>query len=155
MRNVFIIIVAALFSVLLGSCEDEKNNYVDGSIQKNFKISFKGVRARYHYSSGEPTDLAIEYYQNEAEVALRITIHATGGVASGKKYTFPEQGKIGRDDTFGPLPESYTGSVTLDEFSGKDGGTVKGSFESKFVTDGGTEQTLYGAFSTKIEVVNW
>ena len=84
---------------------------------------------------------------------LRVTVDVSAGLAAGKRYNLATQGDITRDETFGTLPELVSGKLTLEKFSEKSGSEIQGSFDALFMTDKGSEHTLLGGFSTKLEVV--
>ena len=148
MRRIFALVSAVLIAGCLLSCDEDKDNYIDGAVKDSFNISFKGVRARLFSS-----ELSIEYFRNETEVALRITVDVSAGLAAGKTYDLLTEGAITRDEVFGNLPELKSGTVTLDKFTEKGGSEISGSFDAIFVTDKGNEQGLFGGFLTELEVV--
>lgn len=130
------------------SCDDQGDNYIDGSLVKNYNISYDSVRARLYAAN-----LSVEYLSKEV-AALRITINSDGLIlAAGKTYDLLEYGSVTRFDEFGSLPELQSGALTLDTFSETDGSKVAGDFHGVFVTDDGTTLNLRGAFSTILEIV--
>jgi hypothetical protein len=136
------------------SCDDEKDNYLDGSLTESYDLSFDSVRIRLY-----PSELSIEYVKNSSQgekVALRITLDSNEvPLAADTLYDLSTQGSITQGDGYGsPLPDLETGELTLDQYSGTDGSKVKGDFEATFLTDNNTTLTLRGGFSAKLEVVD-
>jgi hypothetical protein len=150
LRCLVLLLVAGLTGL---GCDDEGENYLKGSLVKNYHIKFNDVRVRL-YDSG----LSIEYTSNSTEgvVALKVTINTTQAqLIKGKTYDLVEYGDITRDNGFGTLPRVLeSGSLTLDEYNSKEGGEVVGSFEAKMETDTGSLQSIRGGFSAKLEIVN-
>jgi hypothetical protein len=135
------------------SCDQEKDNFLDGSLTDSYDLSFDSVRIRLY-----PSELSIEYVKDSSQgekVALRITLDSNEvPLAAGTLYDLTTQGSISQGDGYGsPLPDLETGELTLDKYADADGSKVKGDFEATFLTDIGTTLTLRGGFSAKLEVV--
>ena len=146
-RMVLLLLVSV--SSLLLSCDDEGDNFIDGSLVKNYNIEYKKVRVRLYSDS-----FTVEYLSDESVAALRITIDATEAVIKeGKTYDLAKYGTVTRYEDYGELPDLESGELTLETFSGKDGDTVSGNFHAKLVSDSESTQTLRGAFKTNLEVV--
>ena len=134
------------------SCDDTGDNYLKGSVVKNYHIKYNDVRVRLY--DGE---LSVEYTSNatEGNIALGVTINTNQvELAKGKTYNLMKYGAVYRDLGFGNLPELQSGDLTLSEYSGKNGGEVSGSFAAKFVSPTGSLQNLRGGFSADLEVVD-
>ena len=143
----FAVFALVLFAAVSG-CKDDEDNYIDGSLVKNYNISYDSVRARLYSSS-----LSVEY-MSDSVPALRITLHADDLIlAAGKTYDLLEYGSVTRFDDLGSLPELQSGELTLTEFSETDGAPVAGNFHAVFVTDNGVTLNLRGAFAVDLEVV--
>jgi hypothetical protein len=138
-----------LLSLTLSSCDDEGDNFIDGSLVKNYNIEYDNVRVRLFDNS-----FAVEYLSKKKVAALRISIDATEAkIAKGKTYDLERYGTVTRYEDYGELPELESGELTIDTFSGKDGDPVSGSFHARLVSDGESTQTLRGAFKSSLEVV--
>lgn len=146
--------ISALFFALVvvaAGCDDQGDNYIDGSLVKNYHISYESVRIRLYAD-----DFAVEYLSDSIEgvAALRITLNTDGLiVAAGKTYDLLEYGSITRFSDLGSLPELQSGELTLESFSETDGSTAAGNFHAVFVTEDGTTLNLRGAFKAPLEVV--
>jgi hypothetical protein len=141
-----------LFFAASMSCDDTGDNYLKGSVVKNYHIKYNDVRVRLY--EGE---LSVEYTSNatEGNIALGVTINTNlVDLAKGKTYPLMEYGAVYRDNGFGTLPDLDSGDLTLNEYSGKDGGEVSGTFAAKFLTPTGSLQNLRGGFSSDLEVVD-
>ena len=142
----FSILLLPIFLCLL-SCDDHGDNYLDGSLVKNYNISFKKVHAvLYDYG------LAIEYRNGKDTAQLRITLKTSNiKLAKGKTYDLEKYGSVTGYEL--DLPDIEKGTLTLDAYSEKDGALVEGDFNAKFLPkeDEGS-QTLRGAFKTKLEI---
>lgn len=133
------------------SCDDQGDNYLDGSVVKNYNVKFNDVRVRL-YDSG----LAVEYTSSstDGEIALGIEISSSvAQLAKGKTYDLMQYGNVYRDGGFGTLPDLESGELTLDEYNGKNGSEVVGSFQAKFLAPSGSLQNLRGGFAATLEVV--
>ena len=146
----FLLVALAFFTAVSG-CKDDEDNYIDGSLVKNYNISYDGVRALLYSSS-----LSVEYMSDTVDgvAALRVTLNADGLIlAAGKTYDLLEYGSVTRFSDLGSLPELQSGELTLTEFSEEDGSPVAGNFHAVFVTDDGVTLNLRGAFAVDLEVV--
>ena len=149
----FVVMIALVAIAVVASCDDEQDNYLDGSLTERYDLGFDSVRIRLY-----PSELSIEYVADGSQgeqVALRVTLDANEApLAANTIYDLTTQGSISQGDGYGsPLPDIETGELTLDEYAGTDGSKVKGDFEATFVTDNGTTLSLRGGFSAKLEVV--
>lgn len=143
---------AFCFLILVTGCDDHGDNYIDGSLVKNYHITYDSVRALLY-----PNGLSVEYMSDTIEgvAALRITVYSEGLImAAGKTYDLLEYGSVTRYGELGSLPTLQKGELTLDTFSETDGSKVAGDFNCTFVTDDGTTLNLRGAFSTTLDVVD-
>ena len=143
-----LVIVALAFFAAVSGCKDDEDNFIDGSLVKNYNISYDGVRARLYSSS-----LSVEYMTDD-NAALRVTLNADGLILDeGKTYDLLKYGSVTRFSNFGALPELQSGELTLTEFSTEDGAPAAGKFHAVFVTDEGVTLNLRGAFAVDLEVV--
>ena len=154
MKAGFLFAFVALFAALAQACGEGEDNYLKGSITDSYDMSFDETRARLYES-----ELAIEYVKDSeggGKVALRIALGLAGGPpAKGRVYDLLTEGTITRGSGLGgELPELESGDLELLEYSAADDSAVQGDFEAVFVTEDNTRQTLRGAFSTKLELVN-
>jgi len=147
-----VVLVSALLAALT-SCDEQGDNYLDGSLTDRYDLGFDSVRIRLY-----PSELSIEYVANGSQgeqVALRVTLDSGAApLAADTIYDLTVHGTITQGDGYGsPLPELESGNLTLGKYSGTDGSRVKGKFDARFLTDNGTMLTLRGGFSAKLEVV--
>ena len=144
-------LVLAVVLVSLVGCTDDEENYIDGSLVKNYNITYESVRARL-YSS----DLSVEYMSDTIDgvAALRINLDTDGLIlAAGKTYDLAMYGSATRYNDLGSLPELVSGELTITEFSETNGAPVAGNFHALFETDDGVSLNLRGAFAVDLEVV--
>ena len=147
MRRLTLIASWIMMAAAVMGCDDRGDNYLDGSLVKNYNISFKSVRARL-----SSTQLAIEYVKDDV-AALRITLNIDEVTPkSGGTYDLAAHGSVTRYGDFGTLPGIESGELTFDAYSETDGKEISGDFHGKFVSDSGSTQSLKGAFKTKLEV---
>ena len=140
-------------SIIQLSCDDQGDNYIDGSLVKNYNISFKNVEAVL-VDSG----LSIKYNNKKGVAALVVSIKTNSGetsngiiLAKGKTYILEKYGSVTGFEL--DLPEIEKGKLTLEEYAKKEGALVQGEFNAKFLPkeDEGS-QTLRGAFKTKLKI---
>ncbi len=142
------LLIFILWSLMAMSCDDKGDNFIDGSLVKNYNISYKDVQARLYSDS-----LSIEYVNKNKVAALRVTINTNRvKLAKGKTYDLAKYGSVTRYE--GELPKLESGEFTLDEFNEKDGALVEGSFHAKFVSDNEGSQTLRGEFSVELKIAD-
>ena len=154
MKAALITILIALVALLTG-CDDQGDNYLDGSMTKSFDMKFDTTRVRLYES-----ELSVEYVADTDEgekIALRVTINSGEVVLeSGTAYDMVTDGTVGRGQGYGsPLPEIESGTLYLDSYSGEDGSHVSGSFTAKFIASDQSIKTLRGGFSAPLDVVEW
>ena len=144
-RQCLILVLSVVLATLM-ACDDEGDNFLDGSLVKNFNVKYKTIEAVLY-----PDGLAIEYVSSKDVAALRITINSTNAVLKkGKTYDLAKYGSVTRFNQYGELPDLKSGELTLTEFSEKEGALVAGDFNAIFKTDNEGSQTLRGAFRTKL-----
>ncbi len=143
-------IVLFAISVPSVGCEDDGDNYLKGSMTKTFDLGFDDTRVRLWSS-----ELSIEYVSgsdSSAPVALGVAIRRRDAVLeAGGTYDLVTQGAFSRSGS--SLPELTSGELRLDRYQGTPDSTVSGTFDAVFLTQDGTRQTLRGAFSQDLEVV--
>ena len=144
--------IAVLLAAAVG-CDEQGDNYLDGSLTESYDLGFDSVRIRLY-----PSELSIEYVANKSQgeqIALRVTLdNNEAPLAAGTIYDLTVHGTITQGDGLGsPLPDLESGDLTLSKYAGTDGSKVKGKFDANFKTDNGTILTLRGGFSGKLEVV--
>ena len=147
------IAIASVLIAALTACDDKGDNYLDGSLADNYDMDFDSVRIRLYDS-----ELAIEYVQETGSgdlVPLRLTIN-TNMVAleADTIYDLAEYGTVTRGQGFDSsyLPDLKEGTLTLDGYSGEAGSNVNGSFEATFSESDGATTTLWGGFSSSLEI---
>jgi hypothetical protein len=148
------LVLLFLLCILPISCDEEDDNYLDGSLTDSFDMSFSGTRVRLYES-----ELSIEYVKGSGpseKVPLILTLKLSEGpLAEGISYDLKAIGNASRGQGgYGsPLPELDSGTLTFSSYSEEDGATIEGSFQSIFNTLNNTQQTLRGGFSASLEVV--
>ena len=153
MRLLSIVTLSVAVCVWTAGCDDQGDNYLEGSIADSYDLDFDKTRARLFES-----ELSIEYVDGGEQgemVALRVTLSLRDGpLSEGVVYDLKAEGSVSRGQGMGSdLPDLESGEIELDEYSGKDGSKVKGTFKALFVTSDNTRKNLRGGFSAVLEVV--
>lgn len=145
-QRAFLTLALLLLALLSASCGTE--NDISGSLADFYDVKFDGVRARL-YSS----ELSIEYWRENGEVPVRLTLRIGDKPPKAGEFDLMTLGAItGRSDDQ-DIPFTTSATLTLDEFTPKDGATISGTFDASFRA-GGDKLSLNGKFETTLNVVD-
>ncbi len=151
----FSYVVLLVIITLMQGCNQDSDNYLDGSITDSYDMGFDSVRIR----SYPATALSVEYIatgDHGEKIPLRVTIDKDAvDIKTGVEYSFLKDATIARGAGYdsSPLPDLDSGSVTLSEYSVESGSVTKGSFSAVFISSTGSKLNLRGDFSGNLEVV--
>jgi hypothetical protein len=139
-----------LLLLLFGlSCDKDEDNFLDGSLVKNFHISYDSIQVQLTSDS-----LSVKYLSDEEVPSLQVSIDRNQAkIKAGGIYPLEEYGSVTRYIDYGELPELQSGELVLEEFKEKDGATISGTFHAVLSNPGESKQTLRGAFKTKLMLV--
>lgn len=147
--------IVLCMSLFFWGCNEDDENFLEGSITDSYNMRFDFVRIRLYPESA----LSIEYVYTKDEgevIPLRVTIdRPEASLVSSTDYTVLMVGSIARGvgyDT-SPLPTIESGTIHLDKYSGANGSEIAGSFKSVFVSSSGSKLNLRGGFSGTLERV--
>ncbi|MDJ0764040.1 MAG: hypothetical protein QNJ97_13745 [Myxococcota bacterium] len=144
---------AAIVVLLSLSCEDDRENYLEGSITKSYDMSFDSTRVRLYES-----ELSIEYIDDSANgemIPLRVSLRVADALPqTGGVYDLTVVGTVSRGPGYGSeLPELETGELTLSAYEDAAGADVTGAFDAVFLSTEGNRKSLRGGFSAELEIV--
>lgn len=143
-----------IFFAALCGCDEDEDNYLEGSMTDSYDFGFDSVRAVLY-----PSSVSIDYMKSKDGQTLfpcKVTINTPPSeIKAGVDY--PIDGlaaSLVQGAGYGTLelPEISSGKIRLDAFSGQAGSTVSGSFEALFTGSKGNTLNLRGGFNAKLMV---
>ena len=126
------------------SCSPEGD--LGGSMERFYDLSYAQVRARQY-----PTELAIEYVREDAQVPVRVTVRVAQ-IKVGEPMDLKAVGSVSGRTRDTDLPDLRSGTLTLERYEPRDGAPLKGSFVADFLV-GRDRASLTGRFDTTLEIV--
>ncbi|MBN2529312.1 MAG: hypothetical protein JXR76_23190 [Deltaproteobacteria bacterium] len=153
-RRIGALMLGGLLTVGLCGCDEDEDNYLEGSMTDSYDFGFDSVRAVLY-----PSSVSIDYMKSKDGQPLfpcKVTINTPPSeIKTGVDYKIDgEEASLVQGAGYGTLelPPISSGKIRLDEFAGKAGSTVSGSFEALFTGSKGNILNLRGGFNAKLIV---
>jgi len=147
-RLIPLIFILGYCCLLSLGCDDDKDNYLEGSLTDSYNMSFDNVKV------GLFTDeLSIEYLSGNKK-PLKLTVKISDqGLLTDTKYDLFDDVNLTRSPDYAtsPLPNIESVELTFSQISDQAGEQVSGKFKALFEGHGGNTLILRGGFSAKLQ----